>query len=423
MKIFTFLSLLLAKVDNSEQKEGSKISMDFFGKQISIFEKDTEKLNELKAKYTLPPLDIVDISKKLDTIVSNPEEELRRGERYFAIYFVDEANALATADHAEENVTVFISTDEELAAKLEVPFPGIYAFSPLDKVAYKIPLEGKTAKNVNAILKTPMIGPISYENFGLYRATEMPLLYLFSKPEDIDSVLKAVQGQVKKCRNVGKFVIIPYDSSRISPDVFGFTEANLPTLVFIKERAKYNLVNCETKDFESFLIEVLEGRAEPFYATQKEPENNLELDVKTITRENLPGFLNDSTKDRLMVFSSPDCGYCRELKPILEEFGKIIKANADDKIFVGACDVTVNDITEFDVAAVPAIFLIKAGSNERVKLEGGDRTLESLIKFIREKGTHTVDLTAFIPKKDEELEKELPIEEPVSEKISDREEL
>lgn len=422
MKFLFFVSLLLA-LEAPEKKQ--KIATNFFGKQISLTEEEVLKANALISKFTLPPQDIFEVSKKLDVIVSDPEEELRRGERCFAIYFVNEETALATSDHVDESITVFISTDEKLAASMDVPFPGVYGFSPLEKVSYRIPLEGKTSRNINAILKTPLIGPISYENFGMYRATEMPLLYLFCKPEDMETVKKGVYEQVKACRNIGKFVIIPYDSSRISPEVFGFTEVNLPALVFIKERAKYNLLNADTKNFQSFLLDVLEGKVEPFYATQKEPENNNDLEVKVVTRDNLTGIVNDSTKDRLVVFTSPDCGYCNTLKPILGEFGKIVKDHANGKIFVGACDVTVNDITEFDVSAVPAIFLIKAATNERVKLESGDRTLEALTKFILEKGTHAVDLTSHLPVKEEKEEEEekLPVEEPVSEKMTERDEL
>ncbi|EOB13597.1 Putative protein disulfide-isomerase [Nosema bombycis CQ1] len=433
MKFLIFISLLLAEVQvdrnlkKEEQKDKPKIAIDFFGKQMSIFEDDVPRANEIISKFKLPPSDINKISSNLDNIVSDPEAELRRGERSFALYFVDEKTILSTSDHVDDNISVFISTDENLAKSMDCPFPGVYAYSALDKVAYRIPLEGRSSKNINAVIKTPILGPISYENFGLYRATEMPLLYLFSRPDEMEKTKKLAYEKAKKCRNVGKFVIIPFDSARITPDVFGFTEVDLPTLVFINEKSKYNLPNADTKDFEVFISDVIEGRAVPFYASETEPENNEDRDLKVITRNNLNRILEESTKDRLVVFSSPECGFCRTFKPILEDLGKIVKENANDKLFVGSSDITLNDIPDFDVSSVPVIFLIKSGTNERIKMESGDRTLLSLAKFIKEKGGHSVDLTPYLPKEEEPIAEkpveELPVEEPVPEKISEREEL
>jgi protein disulfide-isomerase A1 len=66
---------------------------------------------------------------------------------------------------------------------------------------------------------------------------------------------------------------------------------------------------------------------------------------------------------------------------------------------VAKCDATLNDIPD-EVKGFPTIKLYPAGKKDSPVEYGGDRTVESLIEFIKEKGTHGIE----VPLVDEDIQ-------------------
>lgn len=344
-----------------------------------------------------------ELSKKIESLVSDPIENIKRGEMSFVIYFVDDKTALLPAEHPDNMIMTFISSDKNLAEEMKTPFPGIYGFNAADKVSYQFPLTEDNVKSIMPIISTDLIGSLTYQNLELYKATGLHSYYIFIKPEEINDFVKNYKAEASKVKHLGKFCIIPYKGDIDQLKVFGFTEEDLPGLLFINNGEKFPLKKCTENNVETFINDVLEKKIEPLFVSQDEPANNDELNVKVFTRNNIEKFRADKTKDKLLVFSSPSCNYCVQFRPILEELGTIAKTHFDNKIVIGSCDITVNDISDFDISSVPKIYFIKGETNDVFQFESKTRSVQAIADFIKEKSSSGLDFSPFL-KEDSKLE-------------------
>lgn len=393
---------LETKHDDSIEKGKGRGQLD----DLNIELNNEEEMKKFHLVSMIPdvPEGMGQVSKIIENFVTDEIVEMKKGERFFLIFFVDEKTALLPAEHVNNDMKIFISTDKKLAEEMNTPFPGVYGFNPRDKVSYQFQLNEETVKTISSIVSLDLIGVLSYENLEAYRATGLHSYYVFIKPEDIPSFFYNFKSTATKVKHLGKFCIIPYKGDREQLKVFGMTEEDLPGLLFINNGEKYPLKKCTENDIVKFVQDVLDKKLEPVYSSQDEPENNNELNVKVITRNNLENFKNDNTRDRLLIFSSPGCSYCNQLRPILEEIGSVIKTNADDKLAIGACDITINDINGFDISSVPKIYLIKGKTGEIILFEAKERTFNTLAEFINLNGEFKVDLKSFIKIEEEKVE-------------------
>ena len=64
--------------------------------------------------------------------------------------------------------------------------------------------------------------------------------------------------------------------------------------------------------------------------------------------------------------------------------------------YVAKCDATLNDVPD-EVRGFPTIKLYPAGKKTRPVEYSGDRSIESLVQFIKEKGTHGIEVSVVEP--------------------------
>ena len=64
-----------------------------------------------------------------------------------------------------------------------------------------------------------------------------------------------------------------------------------------------------------------------------------------------------------------------------------------DKVVIAKVDATTNDVPD-DIQGFPTIKLFPAGKKDSPVAYSGDRTIEDLIKFIKENGSHKVDVSS-----------------------------
>lgn len=413
MKLFMYIKsfFTLSIVFNS----GKKIIKH--GKEIEVKEKISEgtgmvyienlkmmlenesaykKAEILLKRFTLPPQGMAEAGLEIENLKNDIEEETRKGRIYFIIYFVDDSTLFIPEKHPNDGTKLYISTDKELASKLKTPYPGVYGFNPRDRVSYQLPLNEDTPNVISSIVRLDLIGLLTYQNMQLYRDTKLHSFYCFVKLNEIDSFTEQFFEKAKKCKDLGKFCLIPFKDDKEQLRTYGLTEEDLPAILFLHEQDKYSLKKCLDNDVRSFINDVIEKKVEPVFISEKEPLNNENLNVKIITRNNLQAFKKNQLKDRLLIFHSPQCGFCVKLKPIIDEIGSIAKSTLSEKLEIGACDVTQNDISDFDVTSVPLIVLIKAKTNEIIKYEDKERTAVALGNFIKNQGSFNIDISPFI---------------------------
>jgi protein disulfide-isomerase A1 len=90
----------------------------------------------------------------------------------------------------------------------------------------------------------------------------------------------------------------------------------------------------------------------------------------------------------LLEFYAPWCGHCKSLAPKYDELATLYKSHAD-KIIIAKVDATANDVPD-EIQGFPTIKLFKAGKKDEPVDYSGSRTVEDLIKFISENGSHKI---------------------------------
>ncbi|AOA61338.1 hypothetical protein PP7435_CHR1-0470 [Komagataella phaffii CBS 7435] len=158
-------------------------------------------------------------------------------------------------------------------------------------------------------------------------------------------------------------------------DIDGFPTMKLFTPKDISHPIEFS----GSRDSESFLnfLESTTGLKLKKKAEVNEPSLVQSIDDSTI--DDLVG------KDRFIAVTASWCGYCKRLHP---EWEKLAKAFGNDDIVIGN---VVTDVVEgenikakYKVQSFPTILYFTAGSDEPIRYESPDRTVEGLVKFVNE---------------------------------------
>jgi len=143
------------------------------------------------------------------------------------------------------------------------------------------------------------------------------------------------------------------------------------------------------KDIGSFVDDFLAGKVDPSIKSEPIPESN-DGPVKTIVAHNYQDIVFDEDKDVLVEFYAPWCGHCKALAPKYEELGQLYATDKFSKLVtIAKVDATANDVPE-DIQGFPTIKLFAAGKKDSPIDYSGPRTIEDLVQFISENGSHKV---------------------------------
>jgi len=134
-----------------------------------------------------------------------------------------------------------------------------------------------------------------------------------------------------------------------------------------------------------FIEDVDAGRVEPLYRTEKVPEQDSKLAVKTIVGSNLQANIFHPEKDVMLLVVATWCGHCKKLNPEYESVMQTIKKEGcDDLVQLMTIDGVANDspLDSLEWTGFPSLYYIKAGSKEILKYEG-ERNEKGIWKWIR----------------------------------------
>ncbi|CAG5895846.1 unnamed protein product [Menidia menidia] len=142
----------------------------------------------------------------------------------------------------------------------------------------------------------------------------------------------------------------------------------------------------DSEVLRDFVIAFKKGKLKPIIKSQPLPKNK--GPVKVVVGKNFDDIVMDTQKDVLIEFYAPWCGHCKKLEPDYLALAK--KYKGEKNLVIAKMDATANDVPHdsYKVEGFPTIYFAPSNSKQSpVKLEGGDRTVEGLSKFLEKHAT------------------------------------
>ena len=289
------------------------------------------------------------------------------------------------------------SSDAELAKAEGVSFPSVVLYKAFDegKNIFDEPLEAEAIEKFASVKSIPLIGEVGPETYAGYMATGIPLAYIFAETEeDRASLAKELKDIAEKHRGAVSF-------ATIDAKAFGAHAGNLnlkadqwPAFAIQdtvnNKKFPYDQDSKITADLVGkFVQDFVDGKVEPSIKSEPIPETQDEP-VKIVVAKNYDDIVLDDTKDVLIEFYAPWCGHCKALAPKYDILaGLYVDQKHADKITIAKVDATANDVPD-EIQGFPTIKLYKAGDKANPITYSGSRSIEDLIKFIKENGKHGI---------------------------------
>lgn len=368
-------------------------------------------------KQSLPAVSLLESSTAL--------EEFKTADKVVLVGFfgADDKSSNATftevAEELRDNFLFAATSDADLAKAEGVKQPAIVLYKSFDEG--KNTFEEKFSKDaVTSFAKTastPLIGEVGPETYAGYMAVrraaetilldsiltrrlqaDIPLAYIFAETEEErESLSKALRPVAEQHKGKVNF-------ATIDAKAFGQHGGNLnlevgkwPAFAIqdVAKNQKYPFTEqgdakaLSEKKIGSFVADFVAGKIEPSIKSEPIPEKQ-DGPVTVVVAKNYQEIVIDNDKDVLVEFYAPWCGHCKALAPKYDELGALYKGHAD-KVVIAKVDATANDVPD-EIAGFPTIKLFKAKDKAEPVDYAGSRTVEDLVKFIRENGSHGVDV-------------------------------
>lgn len=299
--------------------------------------------------------------------------------------------------------------DAAVAEAEGVKFPSIVLYKSFDegKNTFTEKFDSETIEKFARTSATPLIGEVGPETYANYMSAGIPLAYIFAETkEERDSLSKDLKPVAEKYK--GKINFATIDAKQFGAHA---RNVNLKTDIFpafaiheIGENLKFPFDQEQKITREAiakFADDYSAGKIEANIKSEPIPKKQ-DGPVTVVVAKNYDEIVLDDKKDVLLEFYAPWCGHCKSLAPKYDQLGEAYgKSEFKDKVVIAKVDATANDLPD-GVTGYPTIKLFPAGAKDAPVTFNGARTVQELIKFIKENGKYK----ASVPFEEEE-EKEV----------------
>ena len=268
----------------------------------------------------------------------------------------------------------------------------------------------------------PYFGEINQDTYMTYMTSPLPIAYYFyNNAEQREAIADDLTKLGKKYR--GKLNIVGLDASLFGrhAEVINMDPEVVPLFAIhhISDNKKFGVNQTEYpegpsfKVIEKFVADYFADKLTPIIKSEPLPteEEKSANPVVKLVAHNYKDILDQTDKDVFVKYYAPWCGHCKKLAPTWEELAEIFGSNKDDaKVIVADIDHTNNDVdVPYNIEGYPTLLMFpangkidkKTGIREPIVFEG-QRELDTLIEFIKEKGALNVDGVELKAKLDEE---------------------
>jgi len=398
--------IALVKVDCTEEQdlcqeygvEGYPTLKVFRGPEnVSPYggQRKADSLISYMTKQALPA--VSDVTK--DTL-----EEFKTADKVVLVaYFAADDKAsnetfTSVANGLRDNFLFGATNDAALAKAEGVKQPGLVLYKSFDdgKDVFTETFDADAIREFAKVASTPLIGEVGPETYAGYMAAGLPLAYIFAEtPEEREEFAKELKPLALKHKGEINFATIDAKS-------FGQHAGNLNLKVgtwpaFAIQRTEKNEkfpydqeAKITEKEIGKFVDDFLAGKVEPSIKSEPIPESN-DGPVTTIVAHNYKDVVINNDKDVLVEFYAPWCGHCKALAPKYEELGQLYASDELSKLVtIAKVDATANDVPD-EIQGFPTIKLFPAGKKDSPVDYSGSRTVEDLVQFIQENGSHKAE--------------------------------
>jgi len=305
----------------------------------------------------------------------------------------------AVAEKLRDNYLFGASNDAELAKAEGVTFPSVVLYKSFDE-GKSVFADALSAEAIEKFAKTasiPLIGEVGPETYAGYMETGIPLAYIFAETEEERASIAATLKPIaEKHRAAVSF-------ATIDAKAFGAHAGNLnlkadqwPAF------AIQDTVNNKKFPFDQdteitaesigkFVEDFVAGKVEPSIKSEPIPEKQ-EGPVQIVVAKNYDDIVLDDAKDVLIEFYAPWCGHCKALAPKYDILAELyVKEGHNDKVTIAKVDATLNDVPD-EIQGFPTIKLYKAGDKKNPVTYSGSRSIEDLIKFVKDNGKYAIEV-------------------------------
>ncbi|POS86560.1 hypothetical protein EPUL_001297, partial [Erysiphe pulchra] len=360
-------------------------------------------------KQSLPAVSILN----KDTI-----EDFKKADQVVLVAYLDVDDKItnstytALAEKLRETYLFGAIHDSELAKSEGVTFPAIVLYKSFDegKVIHSGKIDGDEIEKFANTASTPLIGEIGPETFQGYMTSGVPIAYIFAQTEDLQKSLSdALRPVAEKFRGKVNFATIDAATFGAHATNVNLKADKFPAFAIHQTSGDKKFTFDQEKEItaesiEQFVSQYVDGKLEPTIKSEPIPESN-DGPVKVVVAKNFDEIVMDDSKDVILEFYAPWCGYCKALTPKYDILGKLyVDAKLSDKVTIAKIDATANDFSQ-DIEGFPTIMLFKAGDKQNPITYEGDRDVEELIAFVK-KGTHQASVEYTPKMKEEESTKE-----------------
>lgn len=223
----------------------------------------------------------------------------------------------------------------------------------------------------------------------------IPLGYIFAEtPEEREALAEELKPVAVKHK--GKINLATIDAKQFGGHAsnLNLEQGNWPAFAIqnFEKNTKFPLskdAEVNAKDVGKFVDDFVKGKIEPSVKSEPIPETQ-EGPVTVIVGHSYNDIVMDNKKDVLVEYYAPWCGHCKSLAPKYEELATLFAPHAE-KAVIAKVDATMNDVPE-DIRGFPTIKLFPAGKKDASIEYQGARTVEDLAEFMRDNGTHGLDV-------------------------------
>jgi len=303
----------------------------------------------------------------------------------------------AVANALRDNYLFGATSDAVLAKAEGVEQPGLVLYKTFDdgKDVFTEKFDKEAIESFAKVSSTPLVGEVGPETYSGYMEAGIPLAYIFAEtPEEREELSKELKPLALKHKGVINFATIDAKAFGQHAGNLNLEAGKFPAFAIQRTDKNQKFPYDQTKkitekDIGQFVDDFVAGKVEPSVKSEPIPES--QEGVTVIVAKNYDELVINNDKDVLLEFYAPWCGHCKALAPKYEELAALYASDELSKLVtIAKVDATANDVPD-EIQGFPTIKLFAAGKKDSPIDYSGSRTVEDLVKFIKENGSHKAE--------------------------------